>query len=290
MIPPGAAIAGAPAREATYARFYQSRPQVSDGSAKTWITRGANFVVTVTEAVPGTVLARDNNPDEYMVLLAPGVGAVLEAGGSRIECKGDSLNIFPPGASSVRATSKGLITRVFSNRAADLAAQAANAANYADGAPEITPIKPWPDPPGGFKLRHYPLEKYLEPKNFGRLFRSTNLMLNVFEPTKTPRNPRQLSPHSHDDFEQGSLSLSGTFLHHLRTPWIPDMHGWQDDDHAEFKSPSLLVIPAKLIHTTQYVGPDVSWFADIFAPPRVDFSLKPGWVRNADDYPMPANG
>lgn len=288
MIPPGAAIAGAPARDATYARFYRSAPQITDGAgARTWITRGANFVVTVTDAVPGTVLARQANADEYFVLLTPGAGAVIEAGGATVESAGDSLTIVPPGPSSMRVTGKGLVTRLFTSKATDLCAQASNAASYADGAPEVAPIVPWPDPPGGFKLRHYELADHLEPKSFGRLFRTTSLMINVFEPTSTPRDVKKLSPHSHDDFEQGSLALSGTFLHHLRTPWIPDMTGWRDDEHAEFASPSLLVIPAKLIHTTQYVGPEPSRFVDIFAPPRLDFSKKEGWVRNAAEYPMP---
>ena len=244
-------------------------------------------MVAVTEAKAGAVLARDKNPDEYMLLLPPDMPATIKAGAETVEAQGDSLTILPPGASSITVKAGGTVARVFSNTV-DLAARCSNAAIYADGAPEVTPTVPWPAPKGGFKLRHYPLEPYLDPKIFGRIFRSTNLMINVLEPKTTRRSPRQMSPHSHEDFEQCSLTLAGKFIHHLRTPWTPDMETWREDEHLTFESPSVLVIPANLIHTTQDVGEGVTWLIDIFGPPRRDFSLKPGWVRNAGEYPMPA--
>jgi mannose-6-phosphate isomerase-like protein (cupin superfamily) len=275
-------------RPATYGRHYESAPQAVDSAgARTWITRGANFVVAVTAVESRAEFAREDSADEHMLLLTPGIAAVVEAGGKRIEASEDSLTIIPPGASAIRANGRGYVTRVFSRRAADVAALAGNATLYADGAPEVAPLVNWPDPPDGFRLRHYPLKNYVEPKNFGRLFRCTNLMINVFEPMTAPRDPTKLTPHAHADFEQCSLVLQGTYIHHLRVPWTPDMRAWREDDHAEFKSPSVLIIPANVIHTTQYVGRGIGWFVDIFAPPRMDFSLKPGWVRNAHEYPMP---
>ncbi len=282
------AVATHPLRGASLGRWYDQPPvQTGPDGSRTWITRGANFVVTYTEAVPGTELGRDDNPDEWMVILGPGVGATIAAGPDKVEAEGDSLSILPPGAATVTARTAGLIVRLFSSQAADLTALADNAGAYADGAPEVAPIQPWPEPVGGFKLRHYRLNDYNDPKLFGRLFRSTNLMVNYVEPLKAPRDPARLSPHSHEDFEQGSLAIAGTFFHHMRYPWSPDSRTWRADQHEEFASPSLLVIPAQVIHTTRYAGGDTGLFVDIFAPPRRDFSLMPGLVRNADEYPMP---
>jgi len=277
-------------RQATHARHYAEAPQWTDSDgSRHWITRAANFVTVVTQATKGAVLDRDN-PDEYMVLLPPETDAVFEAEGERIVSKGESLTIVPPGESRVTASNGGTVIRVFSSEASDVMAAAKNAAVYSDGAPEVTPITPWPDPIGGFRLRHYDLSKIQSPDPSPlkmRVFRSTNLMINIFMPWTSRRDERKLSPHSHEDFEQISLALKGSFVHHLRYPWSPDKTRWRDDEHEHYDSPSVLVIPARVIHTTQDVGEGSTWLIDIFAPPRMDFSSKPGFVLNAAEYPMP---
>lgn len=271
---------------ATQARHYASAAQQVAPGASTWLTRGANFVVAVTQASAGTELARDNNPDEYMVYLVD-TAAVIEAGKERIEASADSLTIVPPGASRVTLSGAGQVVRVFSTKASDLASAAGNAGLYAAGAPEVAPLQAWPDPVGGFKLRNYLVSEYTKADSNMRIFRSSNLMINIMTARQVARDVHKLSPHSHTDFEQGSLAVSGDWVHHMRYPWTADMTTWKEDEHLEMGSPSLLVIPPKVIHTSRNVNDGGSALIDIFAPPRMDFSSKPGMVCNAAEYPMP---
>lgn len=61
---------------------------------------------------------------------------------------------------------------------------------------------------------------------------------------------------------------------------------WREPGIAKMASPSVLVIPPMVIHTSRNIGDQPGRPIDVFAPPRVDFSLREGVVANAADYPM----
>ena len=274
--------------DAEYGLFYKDPPVEDDGNGKSWYTRGQNFIVAYSEAKPGAVFERMAQTDEYMLLIPyADTPAILSASGQQERCDGYSLVIMPPGDSRIEMPQGGTIVRIFTTRSDDLVAKCANASGYDEQHGNIPPLVDWPAPEGGFKIRVYSLDVPPVPGRFGRIWRSTNMMLNIPPVAMGPRNVAKVSPHHHDDFEQCSLALEGQWAHHMRWPWSVDMGSWRDDVHVEVGSPSVTVIPAQVIHTSTWKSPERNQLVDIFSPPRVDFSQKPGWVLNADDYPMP---
>lgn len=275
------------APQASVADHSRQPPQYreSDG-APTWVTRATNFVVAITRVASGTTLNSTGVQDEQIVLL-PDTGAAIRAGQESVAVSGYSLVIVPPGDATLVAAAEGWIVRCFTARHAPMLALAGNAADFAEPATRIAPLEDWPMPVGGFALRHYDLATALRDGDTTRCFRTSTMMINVLRERDGPRDATRLSPHAHVDFEQASISLHGTQVHHLRVPWGADMTRWVPDETVVVGSPSVTVIPPPLIHTTRNTG-GPGWLIDLFCPPRADFARRTGMVRNADDYPLPS--
>jgi mannose-6-phosphate isomerase-like protein (cupin superfamily) len=266
--------------------FHDITPaEVTPAGTQTWIARASNLVVSYSEAKAGDVLARSTQPDEYAVLLYSDSAPLrITADGESAKVTEEAFVVVPPGSSEIEVLADGPVIRLFSTQTTDLLALASNAAAYAEPDLRAAPLEPWPDPVGGFRLRVYRLaDTPIAEGRFGRIFRTTNMMVNFLAEEPAPRDPHRLSPHHHDDFEQISFGVKGTFVHHIRYPWGPDSASWRADEHGEIGTPSICIIPPPTVHTTQGIGAHQQ-LLDIFAPPRVDFSAS-GWVLNADDYP-----
>lgn len=272
---------------AEFEKFYESPPVQSDDSKRTWWMRGQNFFLSYSEVCEGAELIRTNQRDEYMIILPDKDSQItVTALNEETIVNGFSLVVVPSGNSNVKVTKGGRVIRLFSIANEDLKELPSNKESYEKHHPNVSDFKPWPNPPSGPKVRVYSLDVPKQEGRFGRIFRCSTFMVNFLEPKDGPRDPSKLSPHSHDDFEQCSLALEGEYIHHLRWPWIPDKTQWREDEHEICGSPSVAVMPARVIHTSEAIGPGINQLVDIFCPPRLDFSKQPGWVLNDDEYPM----
>lgn len=275
--------------DSDHVRFYEHPPAVSKPGLRSWYARGQHFVVEYSEVDGGCELSRTGQPDEHLLLLPDaGTTARIHAGGETLDSAGQRLVAIPPGDSTIQVDGSGRVVRLLTSRATDLADLAVNAASYSEPHQNLAPLKPWPDPVGGWQLRDYDLTVPPMASPRFRLYRCTTFMINYTAGRMGPRKGVGLSPHSHDDFEQCSLVLSGTWVHHLRWPWTGDPETWRTDEHERCEAPSVTVIPAGVVHTSQPIGNGFNHLVDIFAPPRADYSANPGWVFNAEDYPLPS--
>ncbi|WP_432790663.1 hypothetical protein QYM46_02175 [Brevibacterium sp. K11IcPPYGO002] len=260
-------------------------PNAADTSVpgtRVWAARGQNFLVEYIELDAGSEL--EFNRDRGCVLIVedgPGeINVAVSKESAALDERG--IIIVPPGPARVSASEQSIVVAV-SDIMADGAPQAANAESYAQAHPRVARLAE--DLPAPNALKAYPLSDY-PPENgrFGTIFRTHTLMINFLDDQIGPRDPEKLSPHHHDDFEQGSLTLSGAWKHHIRTPWTTKQSQWRDDVHVDVEGPSLTIIPPPTVHTSRAVGEGLNLMIDLFSPPRDDFADN-GWVVNAEDFP-----
>ncbi len=259
---PRAALAAAPVGAkpaathfagAEYAKFYETPPVENQNGARTWYARGQNFIIAYSDADKGAVLSRASQPDEYVVLLPdPGAGAEIVWGNERVTVSGHSISFVPAGASSVTLHGAAKVVRMMTTRSEDLARLCSNAASYANRRiPICRHSSRGRRRPAAGRSGPTVSTSRQRPGRFGRIFRCSTFMVNFLDPKNGPRDTTKMSPHHHDDFEQCSLALAGTFVHHLRWPWTTDMGEWRADDHERCGSPSVTVIPPPSIHTSR---------------------------------------
>jgi hypothetical protein len=270
-------------REPSIGRYYEDAPQYEGQGIRSWVTRGANFAIVVSRGDAGAAFSGTAKDEQFVYALD---GGVIVKAGTESEALGvEDLAILPPGEWTLSFERPGLVVQQVTAEEA-LAELAPNAMRYAEGAPEVAPIAAWPMPVEGYRLRRYcTLEAYAR-GGMVHAFRTRKLMKVPYARFLEPRDETQLTPHSHVDFEQGSVALEGGWLHHLRVPWTANRRHWRPDLHLSVGSPSTTIIPAGVIHTSQGVAGAGMRLVDVFAPPRLDFSER-GWVDNAADYPMP---
>jgi len=248
--------------------------------------RGQNFIVEFIKADAASAAFTIESAYEAMVLL-PDVAAQIVGANETVAVKARSLVILPAGKASAQLARAGNRRILTANAGEPVSGTVENAATYATRDERVVAFGTYQRRSAPDAIRVLEIDAIDAPQDNPRLkmFQSATLSINWVE-YAGPRDRTALSPHAHKSFEQGSLALAGEFRHHLRVEWGKNAELWQEDRHVVAPSPSLLVIPPQIIHTTEGVNDERHLLIDIFSPPRADFIAK-NWVANSAEYEAP---
>ncbi|WP_205926108.1 hypothetical protein [Rhizobium sp. P38BS-XIX] len=248
------------------------------------IIRGQNFTVECIIGAAGSDHAIHS--DHETILILPESGATLASDFETADIAARSIAVVPAGSARLTLPEGARAYALTTARIGTDPLNVVNSTDYQTLDERVLPIaKPMERlAKDERQIRVYPVDEVPFPDGNPRLkfFQSATMSINWVE-YDGQRDRTKLSPHSHDDFEQGSLAITGDFVHHIRTPWASNAELWREDQHIEASAGSMAIIPPELIHTTEGVGPGQHILIDVFAPPRTDFIAK-GWVFNAGDY------
>ncbi|MGD9943381.1 MAG: hypothetical protein AB7L76_16565 [Burkholderiaceae bacterium] len=300
-------------REPSLISFADHQPLSSPGLRR-WTARAQNIRVDCLRGEAGGAGFEHASSDETMLIVlrgpvtiagvdaaagaasaagtgaagAPAAGspAAASSGAEPSEAPARSVCILPPGRWRLQPAA-GTDCVVLSSLRGGSVAEAINDGAYAPPDARIKPVgRPYTSL-NGERVRIMAIDQIKAPADNPRLkmLQTATMSINWVE-YEGERDSSALSPHSHADFEQGSLALAGDFVHHLRTPWGRNAREWRDDQHPRLPSPSLMVVPVGMIHTSEGVGGGHHLLIDLFSPPRADFIAK-GWMANAADYRAP---
>ncbi len=276
-------------RPRSFEVFHRDTAHAIPGGRR-WLMRSQNFIVEGIECDErGTAFSVASSHE--ILLLLPVAGATIRSEDARIasvDAPGHAVCILPAGRYQI-ALQTAERCYVLATHRPDLDDNVIlNAAAYVQPDPRIAPVgTPYRRIRRTGEIIVVPVSEMQPPADNPRLkiLQSDTMSINWVE-YEGPRSRARLSPHRHANLEQGSLAIMGTFVHHLRVEWGSNADLWQDDEHLKAPSPSMLVIPVNLTHTTEGVDAGRHILIDVFAPPRADFIAK-GWVLNSADYESP---
>ena len=283
-------------RHRGFADFGGLDPELRDGN-RHWLMRAQNFWLEWIEMAHDPVSAgfEVHSLFESMLLVLNAAVRVVPAdpGRAPAQAAAHSLCILPPGCHAVSAAAGAVCVSIASARSDLAGRRCLGQEAYVERDPRICPTgQPYRRHAGDGVIRVLDIDAIAASPDRPRLkmIQTDTLSINIVE-YDGPRDRRALSPHAHADCEQGSLAVEGDFVHHLRVPWGSDSNLWRDDEHLQAGSPSLLVVPVGMVHTTEGVGEGRHMLLDVFSPPRRDF-IDSGWVFNSRDYEAadPAGG